>query len=210
MVVGHIVPSAPGVRAWLMERFGRPIFMAAYSIVSLGLLVFFCVSYLNVTDFVALYPPIPFAHLALLIVMPVPIFLIVCRLSDPFGDIAAPKPPRGIYILTRAPGSVGLLIWAGLHLAATGDMKRVVTFIVLGVIPALTLLKNEWLLRSSSEDASVAFLNATSIIPLRSISMAGLRVVLSEIGARPVLVTALVYLALIFVHGPILGVSPLY
>lgn len=209
MVVGHIVPSAPGVRAWLIERFGRPVFMAAYSVLSLGLLVFFCVSYVGVTDFVPLYSPIPFAHQILLVAMPLPIFMIVCRLSDPFGDIAAPKTPRGIYCLTRAPGSVGLLIWAGLHLAATGDMKRVVTFLVLGAIPALTLLKNERLLRSSSDSVAVAFVSTTSIIPMRATSMGGVRIAMSQIGVRPVLITALVYLVLIFAHGPLLGVSPL-
>ena len=55
-----------------------------------------------------------------------------------------------------------MLIWAGLHLAATGDLKRVALFATMAAIALFAIVKNEWVLRRSPRAEARAFRLASS------------------------------------------------
>ncbi len=209
LFLGHAIPSAPGVRPWLLSLLGRPVFMTLYSILSLAILWGFVAAYRGVENNWQLFPPIPQAHLVLTLLMPIPIFLVIGRMTTKASDFSQAISAKGIYRITRAPGSVGLLIWASLHLLATADAKRVVTFATLALIALYALLKNEWVLRRDPGEGAASYRNSTSIIPGAAIVGRRQLLSISEIGVGRVLATIAFFALLLWGHPLIFGVDPL-
>ena len=70
--------------------------------------------------------------------MPVPLFLLVGRLTTP----AKTAEPAGIYRITAVPGSLSVLLWTLLHLAALGEARQVIIFTGMAAISLFSLVKN--------------------------------------------------------------------
>ncbi|MCI0429053.1 MAG: hypothetical protein L0210_00715 [Rhodospirillales bacterium] len=114
-----------------------------------------------------------------------------------------------IYRITRFPGSTGLLIWAGLHLAATGDLRRVVLFATMAAIALFAILKNDWVLRRADSSEARGFRAATSVVPFAAIIAGRQRLASGEIGWRFPVVALLPYAALLLAHPLLFEVDPL-
>ena len=112
----HLIPSAPPLRATLVERLGekpyRGVF-GAIALVSLGIIVWG----FSRAPFEALYAPPLWGRHAALTVVPVALVL-----------FAAANMPTHIRALVRHPMLVGLLLWALAHLLANGEARSVVLF----------------------------------------------------------------------------------
>jgi uncharacterized membrane protein len=54
----------------------------------------------------------------------------------------APDRPRGIYRATGVPGSLGVLLWALVHLLNLGEARAVVVFGGLAIMTLIALVKN--------------------------------------------------------------------
>jgi uncharacterized membrane protein len=70
--------------------------------------------------------------------MLVAIFLITARLTTP----AASDRAYGIYRVTAVPGSLGVLLWALVHLLNLGDARAVIVFGGLALMTLIALIKN--------------------------------------------------------------------
>jgi len=208
LFLSHAVPSWPGVRPALIAWLGRTGFVTLHSLGSLLTLGLFIHAYRAAGGGMPLFLPADWSAPLAVALMPLAFLLIAARISTKFGEPKAPNPPAGIYRITRFPGSMGLLLWALLHLQATGDGRRVVLFVTMAAIALFAMVKNDWVLRRT--DAGQAFRNETSALPFAAILTGRQRLIWAEIGWRRALGALAAYAAVILAHPWLFGVSPLY
>lgn len=219
LVASHAVGSAPPVRGALIARLTRPGFIALHSGISIAALAAFLWTYDRLHAGPWLFDPIAAGPTVAVWTMPVALFLVVGRLTTrpPATDATA----TGVYRVSRYPGSVGILLWAYLHLINMGDLKRTLLFLFLLAIPLAAILRNEITRRNAAraaEEAADAGEDEgetadappeTRVIPFHAILTGRQSFVWSEIGWWRVGVTLLLFLALLALHPPVIGVDPL-
>ncbi|PWC34764.1 NnrU family protein [Azospirillum sp. TSO35-2] len=209
LFLSHAVPSWPGVRPALIGRLGRGGFMALHSVGSLATLALFVLAYRAADGGEVVFTPAGWAAPLVAAVMPVVFILLVARVTTRIGHLDAPNPPQGIVRITRAPGSLALLLWALVHLNATGDGRRVLLFGTMAAIALFALVKNEVVLRRSA--AGRAFRAETSLLPLagpQGLRGAGRGLV--EMGALRLVGGLAAYAGMLALHPWLFGVDPLY
>ena len=208
LYLSHAIPSAPGMRARLFERLGARNFRIFYSTLSSVAALWFIWAYVTTDISGMVYAPLPgSAHIAVLL-MPLALFAMVARIATPFGELSEPRPVRGIYRITRFPGSLGVLLWSLIHLAATGDLKRVLAFFVFALIALTALIKNERVLAREERAVAKAFRSETALLPFGKgvgLGFTGLK----EVDWKVILGVAVLYVGLLVLHPFILGVGPL-
>lgn len=209
LYLSHAIPSAPGVRERLVAWLGARVFRVLYSLVSLASVVWFVWAYGAADMGGAIYSPPPGVVWATLIVVPIAIFLMVARLMTTYGELINPVNARGIYRVTRFPGSWGILLWALVHVAATGDLKRVIAFGTFALIAATALIKNEAVIRRAKGEDVTRFVDATGIIPFSAIIAGRQRFSTEEIGLKIPVVSFLVIGMVLALHPVLFGINPL-
>lgn len=211
--LSHAVPSWPGLREVLRAKLGRAGFGALHGLGSTAALTWLIFAYRAQESREMLFVPPDWAPMPVLALTPVAFVLIALRLACPPGELTAPEPPAGIYRLTRAPGALGTLLWALLHLQATGDGPRVVLFGLFALIAGFSLVKNHYALTRSNAPAARAFLKETALLPGWALLRRRTRFVAAEWrAARPMLgliagLTA--WGAMLALHPALFGVDPL-
>lgn len=209
LYLSHVIPSAPGVRAGLLAAMGPKVFRIAYSLLSLATVIWFVLAY-RLSDMGGqVFTPPSWIIWPTLLVIPFALFLMVARLGTPFGELARPEGVRGIYRVTRFPGSWGVLLWAMVHLAATGDAKRIMAFGTFTLIAATALLKNEYVLSKEQGEDAVAFRAQTGFFPFVAIMTHRQRLIAEELGWRIPLASILLFIGVLGVHPILFGVDPL-
>jgi uncharacterized membrane protein len=197
LIASHIVPGLPQTRANLIEALGRRVFMTLYSTVSLAALVLVVWSYRAADPGIWLYfPPVEAKTFAVL-AMPIPLFLLVGRLTTP----ARSAEPVGIYRITAVPGSLSVLLWTLLHLAALGSARQVIVFAGMAAIALFALVKN-W--RTATPARRQA-----GILPFAGILRGHQRLKWAEIGWSRLLMTIGLWAALLLLHPIVIGPNPL-
>ncbi|MFD2173724.1 NnrU family protein [Rhodobacter lacus] len=132
-LISHRLPAALGVKAVLLRKLGGPLYMAAFSLVSLALL-YWAILAAGRAPFVPLWEPQIWQRWLVNLVMPVAITLSAYGVlaPNPFafeGRAAGFDPTRpGIAGLTRQPLLWALALWSGAHLIANGDLAHVLLF----------------------------------------------------------------------------------
>jgi uncharacterized membrane protein len=197
VIASHVVPSAPGLRERLIGTFGRSGFYAGYSLLSLltlGLLIW---AYGAAGPQDWLYTPHPAARFVALAAMIFATFLVAARLTTR----APPDRPIGIYRVTAVPGSLGVLLWALLHLLNLGEARAVVVFAGLAVMTLIALLKN--LRVGATAYREVGWL------PFAAIRRGRETFRWREIGWWRLALALLVYASLLYLHPTVIGRDPL-
>jgi uncharacterized membrane protein len=197
VIASHVVPSAPGMRARLIGTFGRSGFYAGYSLLSLltlGLLIW---AYRAAGPQDWLYTPHPTARIVAIAAMLLATFLVTARLTTP----APPDRPIGIYRVTAVPGSLGVLLWALVHLLNLGEARAVVVFAGLAAMTLFALLKH----LSLAEPAY----RAVGWRPFAAIGSGREVLLWREIGWWRVGLALLVYASLLYLHPIVIGRDPL-
>ncbi len=132
-LAAHVVPSRPAVRRRLVGIAGEGAYLAAYSVVSLTLLVW--VIHAAVTaPYIGLWYPQPWHFVVSVAVMPLALVLLVAGLMQPNplsvaivrGPFNADSP--GIAAVTRHPVLWGFALWGGAHILPNGDAPSVILF----------------------------------------------------------------------------------
>jgi uncharacterized membrane protein len=197
VIASHVVPSAPGMRERLINTFGRSGFYAGYSLLSLltlGLLIW---AYRAAGPQDWLYTPHPAARFVALAAMLLATFLVTARLTTR----TPPNGPIGIYRVTAVPGSLGVLLWALVHLLNLGEARAVVVFVGLAVMTLVALLKN--LRLADPVYRAVGWLPFAAILRGREVLL------WHEIGWWRVGLALLVYASLLYLHPIVMGRDPL-
>lgn len=205
-LISHMVPVRPPVRPWLVRHLGLRAYLTGYSLVSLALLVWLFAAVAR-APFVAVLPPLIWVPL---VVMPLVCALIVAGLSaaNPlsFGGMGrGPYDPErpGMLAVTRHPLLLAVTLWALAHLLANGDLAHVILF---GLFAAFAWLGMAGIdarrRRTMGVDEWQRLAGNTSRLSLRALRHVRPRV-------WQVAATAALYGALLVLHGPVIGVSPL-
>ena len=195
LFVTHTIPSAPGIRDWLIERLGRRVFFALHGLVSTVLLVWIILIYMNTEpDFV--WAPPQWHRWAAVLIMPVALWLIAARLMLKPAEV-----PRGIYRICATPGSTGTLIWSLLHLMNIGHASAIAAFVAFASIAAVSVFKN-WRV---APDA----VRAVGPVPFFAIIAGRQQISADDISFKPLIAGLIVWVLLLTLHAPVLGVDPL-
>ena len=112
----HLIPSAPRLRAALVERLGAKPYRGIFSAVVLLSLVAVVWGFSR-SPFEEVYAPPAWGHQASMVLVPIALVL-----------FAAANMPTCIRAVVRHPMLLGLLLWAFAHLLSNGEVRSVVLF----------------------------------------------------------------------------------
>ncbi len=212
-VASHIVLSSTPLRGVLVGRLGEAGFRVAYSAVALAALVWLVAAH-GVAPYVEIWGPSAATRHLPLVVMPFAAILLVAGVTvrNPAGMIA-PAPggdaAPGILKVTRHPVMWAIALWALVHMAANGDAASLLLF---GALALLALAGMALIDRRKAAELGAAWgpvLLTTSALPFAAMLSGRATFRFAEIGAWRVLAGVALYLALLLLHGPVIGLAAL-
>jgi uncharacterized membrane protein len=203
-VGAHLGPTRPRARRRLTAQLGERGYLLLYSVLSVGLLAWLIVA-AGRAPFVPLWDPAPWQAWVALVLMAPACLLVAFGLGapNPFsiggGDPARFDPARpGIVAISRHPILWAVALWAGAHLLANGDLAHALLFGSFLGMAALGIGVLDRRARRRLGDAAWAML-ATRRRPGWRPLEGGLRLAAA----------AALYLALLHLHAPVIGVDPM-
>lgn len=208
-IASHVIPVRPPVRPWLVARMGVRGYYIGYSLLSVAILVWLIVA-AGRAPYVQVLPAWPIWRWVPLLAMPVAIALVVAGAGrvNPlsFGGMGRrpfdPDDP-GVLAVTRHPMLVALLLWSLAHLLANGDLAHVILF---GLFAAFAFMGMALIDRRKQRvlgpKAWEALARNTSWF-----SPSGVAALRPGMGAT--LAVVAIYVALLLLHPPVIGMSPL-
>ena len=212
--VFHVIPSTP-VRPWAIARFGRPVFMAVFSGLSLILLAWVWLAYRAVPLAVPYWVTVELVRWISATVMYVAVLLAVAALTRPrpvlltAENVLREAPFLGdVLRITRHPFLWAMGLWGIVHMLNNGDLPSLVLF---GYATALALL-GTWPIdrrrkRLLPQDALRRLEERTSNVPFLAILQGRNRLwpALKEIGFKRALFAAIIWLLILQNHEMLFG-----
>lgn len=209
-VAGHLAISRPAIREPLVVRFGRNGYGALHGIFSLVTLAAVFWGFWQ-APYIELWPPLAMFRAVPPVVMPLACILFVAGMTTRGGGLRGDRLPEGdnpapgILSITRHPVPWAIVLWAGAHVAANGDVAGVIffgTFLVFGAFAPVLVDRRR---RRCGEDVWKKFSAASPIVPFTGpgpIDWKG-------IGLVRVLSGLALYIAILLSHGLVIGVEPI-
>ena len=212
-LASHAIPSMPRLKGALVAIFGPRGWTIAFSTLS-TVLLFWLIFAAGRAPYVALWSQDTWARWLLNIAMPIAILLGSYGVGapNPFafeGRSSGFDPDRpGIVGLTRQPLLWAILLWAGAHLVANGDLAHVILFGAFALFTGVGMRALEGRKRRIWGAAEWQRLAAhTALIPFAALLSQRWRP--SALPSPLRLIVALaVWGALYALHAPVIGVSP--
>jgi uncharacterized membrane protein len=209
-LAAHVVPAATGLRAWLIGRLGRRAYVAGYSLVSLAAIAWVIAAALG-APYIALWEASRATALVPLIAM-LPASVLVAGAAFEPNPLSVtfrsglPDPRKsGLATLLRHPLLWAFFLWSASHLIANGDL---VGFILFGSLAVFSLAGMKRLERRARQRLSAADYAAALALTSGGLGER-LRRVASLQSLVDVFVGLVLYAALLYLHGPVIGVEPL-
>lgn len=206
----HGLPSTP-LRGALIARLGEGPYTGLFSLATLAAIVWMALAY-RAAPLTPLWPGLRHLPAA---VMPFSFILIACGVLTPNPTavgagrlLANPEPARGIIRVTRHPVMWGIMLWAGAHLLARGELKATIffgTFLLLAA--AGTLLQDARKAKTHGGDW-IRFQALTSNLPFAAIARGRNRFAAGEIGLVRIAFGLLLYGGFLIAHPWLFGVRP--
>ncbi|OBY28330.1 NnrU family protein [Leisingera sp. JC1] len=205
-LASHAIPVRPPVRPWLVSRLGLRGYIIAYSLLSLMILAWLVVAAAR-APFVGVLPYWEGFRWVPLLVMPLACLLAVGGMmrQNPFsfgglGLRAFDPADPGILAVSRHPLLAAMALWAGAHLLANGDLAHVILF---GLFAGFAWIGMALIDKRKQRQMGQGEWRRLSRNTAR-LKLLRLRPMASETG-----LAAAVFLALLVLHAPIIGYSPL-
>lgn len=212
-LAAHRVPLRPAIRARLVALMGEGGFLALYSALSVVLLVWLIVA-AGRAPYVPLWYFAPWqSHMALALM------LAACLLTA--GALAGVNPLSfgsrtqgfdpahpGIAGISRHPVLLALFLWGAAHTLANGDLAHLLLFAPMAAFALLGMAlidrrkRRQWGEAQWREQA-----RATSLVPFAALVDGRWRP--RRIAVAPLLAGLALWLALIWLHPWVIGVTPL-
>jgi len=215
LVVTHVVPSMPRVRSRIVATVGEGVFSGIYSLIAIACIATMVWAFNRVPQDFIWVPGPGVRHLPALL-MPLALLLVVTGVLTPNpatfgkeGQLQAQIPARGIVRVTRHPFLWGVILWSITHVLANGDIGAVMFFggfLGLSVAGMIGLDKKR---AEKHGEAWQRFVDVTSSVPFVAIIRGRNMLIVSEIGWLALVITIVVYAALLFGHRWLFGVAPL-
>jgi uncharacterized membrane protein len=206
----HALPAATPLRARLIAVLGRPVYIALFSIASVLALAWLVWAALG-APYVGLWPPSPATAVVPIIAMAPACLLFAAGaaranpLSVSFigGEPDAARP--GVLAFTRHPILWAFFLWSASHAVANGDLVALVMFggFALFSLAGMRLQERRARRRLAPETYAAAM----------AVARGGLRVRLARAASPRTTVElaagVLLYVILVLLHGPVIGIDPL-
>lgn len=203
----HFVSSTP-LRAALVKGLGEWPYRGLYSLLALVTLAWMIWAYGNAPRELLWTGPRWLAVVA----MPFAFVLIACgywRNPTMVGAdrlLRSDDPARGMIRITRHPIMWGVMLWAGAHVIARGDLKSLVFFGAFLLLAAVGTLSMDARKRSNPDWAR--FAAVTSHIPFVAILQGRNRLFWSEIGWMRPLIGLVAFAVFFYAHAWLFGARP--
>ncbi len=215
-VGSHFLIASTKLRADLVGRLGERAYVGLYSAVALILLAWLIRAYNRAPEIILWWPPAALIILPLL-VMPVALFLIVCGLSQvnptAVGQgrrYAAERPAPGVLAITRHPVLWGFGLWALSHILISDDVASLILFASIAFLALYgTRIIDAKKQRSWNPEDWQRFSAVTSSLPFAALASSRNHLHFREIGWWRLLLTGLLYILLVLLHGVVLGLPVL-
>lgn len=213
----HLLISGTRLRDAITGVIGENPYLGVFSLASLGAIVWLVISYngaqagddpmLYVSWIGARHLAIPVVLIAFLLAVP---GLLLPNPTSLKQESAAAKEGtvKGVLRITRHPFLWGVAIWSAFHLSANGDEASVIFFGTFFLISFLGTFSIDAKRRRKMGDAWSAFARQTSNVPFAAIAAGRNRLNVGELLDWRLLVAVLVFLAILFSHARLFGVSP--
>ena len=206
----HVLPSTP-LRPALVHTLGEGPYLGAFSLATLAAIVWMAMAYQGAPA-TPLWPGLRFLPAA---VMPFSFILIACGVMTPNPTavaagrlLARPDPAHGIIRITRHPVMWGIMLWAGAHILARGELKSTVFFgSFLLLAAAGTRLQDARKAKTHGEDWQ-RFAALTSNLPFAAIAQGRNRLAIGEIGLARVVLGLLLFGGMFLAHDWLIGARP--
>jgi uncharacterized membrane protein len=115
---------------------------------------------------------------------------------------------KGVLRITRHPFLWGVAIWSGFHLVANGDQASTIFFATFFVLSLLGTISIDAKRRRKLGTVWDVFADATSNVPFAAVIAGRNRLRLAEIFGWRFWVAVLLFVAILFCHYRLFGVSP--
>ena len=186
----HLMPGVPGLRKTLQGALGKQVYRAVFSLIAMGGLVWIVFAHMD-APYRLLWEAPDWTRLIPLAVMPLVLILL------------AGMPMPGMRKITRRPLLWALFLWATAHIPTNGDAASLMMF---GALALFALIVQP--LADEPERWAKEFAG-TSTIPFLAALNGGARPSLKEIGFPRIGVALMLYLAILFAHKYVIGLSAL-
>lgn len=214
-VVSHIALSADPIRRPLVQAVGEWPFRAVYSTVALVCFAWMIMAFRAVPAVVLWTVPTGLKHIPVS-VMPFVCILFVAGYTTPNPTAVgmerlqiAEKGPAGILKVTRHPILWAFGLWAIAHVLASGDAARLILFGAIAVLSVAGTVHLDMRKQQALGPAWAAYKESTSNVPLAALIAGRTRLAFREIGVWRIALGLGLYAALLLLHRPVLGISPL-
>lgn len=142
----HSIPAIPAIRQRLVATLGRRVYLALYSLVSIGALAWVFHAALAL-DYVELWAPAAWQAWIAIWLVPIALFFLVAGLISPnplsISFRRGEQEAGAIVAITRHPVLWGFFLWTLGHLIANGDVRSVMLFGALGIFSIVGMAMTE-------------------------------------------------------------------
>ena len=207
----HLGVAGTDLRYKATRRIGVNAYRGLFSVSSLAVMVFLCVSYSQSSTIVLWHTPGWLRWVLALVMLPAFVLLAASFVRNPTaagGEKYLQREVQGIQRVTRHPMMVSYATWAAVHLIGNGDLASLVFF---GAFFLTAVIGMPSIDRKTCDRDDVAWARlerSTSIVPFAAILAGRNRFVPGEIGWVVPAVGAALWLGLLMFHHSIFGVAP--
>jgi len=212
-LVTHALPARPAIRTRLTGLIGRRAYLSLYSLVSLALLAWLIMA-AGRAPYIGFWSWTPERAWLANGLMAIALWLAVCgaAIANPFSlggragkayDAAHP----GILVVTRHPLLKALVLWSLAHVTVNGDLAHILLFGSMGAFSLIGVLAMERRARKRAGPQWRQVSAGTSLFPFSSLMRGQAR--WSGLLSWRLLIVPAVWAAIVVLHRPLLGVSPL-
>jgi uncharacterized membrane protein len=206
----HVVPSTP-LRPALVGAVGERAYLGLFSLASLAAIVWMVLAF-KAAPLTVLWPGLRHLPSA---VMPFALILVVAGGMTPNPSaVGAAKlleredPARGILRITRHPIMWGIMLWAGAHLFARGELKSTLFFGSFLLLAGAGTVLMDLRKRLRYGDLWTRYARLTSNVPFVAIAQGRNRLAWREIGWRKIVIALVVFALIFHFHPWLFGARP--
>ena len=214
LVLTHVIPSLPSIRARIVGLIGEGAFSGVYSVVAICCIAAMVWAFNRVPQDYLWVPGAGLRHIPS-VVMPVAFFLVIPGLltKNPTilgmeGQLQQQAAATGIVRVTRHPFLWGVLLWSVAHMLANGDVGSLLFFGGFLGLSAFGMIGIDKKRAVRYGDDWKHFVAVTSSVPFLAIATGRNKLRLGEIGWLKLSLALIAYLAVFMGHRWLFGATP--
>jgi len=207
-VGGHFLFSGSPLRTSLVNKLGENPFKGVFSVFTIAMLVWMVFALIDAPREDLWDAPTSVRHLPLTLMIFVMIFLVAAEMRSAGGRHEDGR-PKGVHHISRHPMAWAIIVWALMHIAATGHVASLIffgSFVVLGLIGPLLGERRRAPDRTAEDETYFAH---TSFVPFAAMVQKRTKMVWSEMGWKPVIIGVIAYAVLLVLHETLFGIAPI-